>query len=227
MRVALLTAMDSEFSQIADLLEEKQEVTDVYNYLVGRIGDKEVVLSKCGMGKVNAAVSTTEMIRRFNPDAVISTGCAGGIDPSLSVMDIVVADRCVNHDVDLGEEWGLEKGHMQGMPYFFNSAETLVNAAKAIGDPSIHIGLICTGDQFITDESDLKVIKETFPQGLAVDMESGAISQTCYIFGVPFLSFRVISDTPGVDEHIQQYVNFWQQLADKSFNMVRQLILNI
>ena len=227
MKVAILTAMDSEFSQIAALLEDKKEVADIYNYLVGKIGDKEVVVTKCGIGKVNAAVGTTEVIRRFKPDAVISTGCAGGIDSSLNVMDIVVADRTVHHDVYLGDDWGLEKGHIQGMPHYFNSDEALVKAANKIQGPTIHTGLICTGDQFITSEKELKQIKQNFPQALAVDMESVAISQACFIFGVPFISFRVISDTPGVDKHIQQYENFWQMLADKSFDMVRQLVINI
>lgn len=227
MKIAILTAMDSEFSQIAELIEDKQEVEDIYDYLVGKIGNKDVVVAKCGIGKVNAAVATSEVIRRFKPDAVISTGCAGGIDPSLNVLDIVVADRTVHHDVYLGDDWGLEKGHIQGMPHFFNSDQTLVKAAKEIKGQTVHVGLICTGDQFITSENELKNIKKNFPQALAVDMESVAISQACFIFGVPFISFRVISDTPGVDKHIQQYEKFWQMLADKSFDMVRQLVINI
>ena len=60
-----------------------------------------------------------------------------------------------------------------------------------------------------------------FPAGLAVDMESGAIAQICHIYKVPFLSFRIISDTPGADNHWEQYTNFWSTIADRSFEVTR------
>jgi adenosylhomocysteine nucleosidase len=88
----------------------------------------------------------------------------------------------------------------------------------------IHAGLICTGDQFITSRDELDKIKSNFPAGLAVDMESAAIAQTCHIYGVPFVSFRIISDTPGVDKHIEQYENFWGEMADRSFAVTRSFL---
>lgn len=81
----------------------------------------------------------------------------------------------------------------------------------------IHSGLVCTGDQFITNRTELDTIKQRFPDGLAVDMESAAIAQTCYLYNVPFLSFRIISDTPGVEDHASQYADFWGTMAERSF----------
>ena len=61
----------------------------------------------------------------------------------------------------------------------------------------------------------------------AVDMESAAIAQTCHIYGVPFVSFRIISDTPGVDKHIEQYENFWGEMADRSFGVTRRFLMKL
>ena len=101
-------------------------------------------------------------------------------------------------------------------------AETAISLSS---DVRIVPGLICTGDQFITNRNQLNVIKATYPDGLAVDMESAAIAQVCHLYDVPFVSFRIISDTPGAEEHFEEYLNFWQTMADKSFAVTR-LFLN-
>ena len=67
------------------------------------------------------------------------------------------------------------------------------------------------------NRTELDTIKQRFPDGLAVDMESAAIAQTCYLYNVPFLSFRIISDTPGVEDHASQYADFWGTMAERSF----------
>lgn len=228
MRIGVLTAMTSEYEQLASLLSgaEKCEKGGI-SYLVGRISSNEIVLRQCGIGKVNAAVGTAELIHSFSPDAIVSTGVAGGIDASLNVMDVVVSSSIVYHDVWCG--MGCEYGQVQGMPAVFPASEKLYNVAVQLNnDPEnrtrIHSGLICTGDQFITDRAELDRIKSNFPAGLAVDMESAAIAQTCNIYGVPFVSFRIISDTPGVDNHIEQYENFWGEMANRSFAVTRSFL---
>ena len=231
MKIGVLTAMTSEYEQLAALLEDVMECRcDGYAYLTGRVGNNEIVLRQCGIGKVNAAVGTAELIRSFSPDAIVSTGVAGGIDECLGVMDVVVSSSIVYHDVWCG--MGCEYGQIQGMPAQFQAAEGLWKSAVALNDSPdnvtrIHAGLICTGDQFITNRDELDKIKSNFPSGLAVDMESAAIAQTCHIYGVPFVSFRIISDTPGVDKHIEQYENFWGEMANRSFGVTRQFLSDL
>ena len=231
MKIGVLTAMTSEYEQLVKLLEGAVECEKGgVDYMTGRLGGNEIVLRQCGIGKVNAAVGTAELIRSFSPDAVVSTGVAGGIDVSLGVMDVVVSSSIVYHDVWCG--MGCEYGQVQGMPAVFPAAEDLWKSAVSLNDSPdnttrIHAGLICTGDQFITNRNELDKIKSNFPSGLAVDMESAAIAQTCHIYGVPFVSFRIISDTPGVDKHIEQYENFWGEMANRSFGVTRQFLSNL
>ena len=70
-------------------------------------------------------------------------------------------------------------------------------------------------------------IKATYPEALAVDMESGAIAQTCHLLGVPFLSFRIISDTPGAEGHFEQYNDFWGTMAQRSFGVTKLFLENL
>ena len=139
-------------------------------------------------------------------------------------MDVVVSTQTCYHDVICGDD--VDPGQIQGLPRFFESDKAMAEtAARLPSDVRIVPGLICTGDQFITNREQLNVIKATYPEGLAVDMESAAIAHVCHLYGVPFVSFRIISDTPGAEAHFEEYLNFWQTMADKSFSVTR-LFLN-
>ena len=224
MKIGIIAAMSSEYKQVAQLLENKKEyVEGIYEYTEGTIKNNTIILTKCGIGKVNAAVGAVELIRTFQPDCIISTGVAGGIDKCLKVMDVVASAQIVYHDVWCGE--GNAYGQIQGMPTFFEGNKTLFDCAISLDtETPIHGGLICSGDKFITDREELDVIKGNFPEGLAVDMESGSIAQVCHIYKVPFISFRIISDTPGAENHWEQYTNFWGEMADRSFDVTKAFL---
>ncbi len=221
MKVGIIAAMNSEREQLARLIAGAHtERIGLFEYTVGTLGDNTLYIMECGIGKVNAAVGATELMVNVCPDAVISTGVAGGIDARVGVMEVVASSGLVYHDMWCG--MGNEYGQVQGFPPRFAGHRQLVEIATSLhSETQVHAGLICTGDKFITDRTELDVIKTAFPDGLAVDMESCSIAQVCYIYGVPFISFRIISDTPGADAHWQQYENFWETMADRSFGVVR------
>lgn len=224
MKIGIIAAMSSERGQLARLLTGTHtEQNGRYEYTVGRLGGNTLYIMECGIGKVNAAVGASELITRVCPDAVISTGVAGGIDKSVGVMDVVASAGVVYHDVWCGE--GNAYGQVQGLPPVFKGCDALCRVASSLQTATpVHLGLICSGDKFITDRAELDAIKGNFPEGLAVDMESGAIAQVCHLCGIPFISFRIISDTPGADAHWQQYENFWETMADRSFGVVRTFL---
>ena len=225
--IGILTAMSVEYRQVAAMLHDVETVKDgPQEFLVGTLGENKVVLLQCGIGKVNAATGVTNLIITFHPDCIISTGVAGGIDVKLDVMDVVIGSQVCYHDVYCGDN--CDPGQVQGLPRFFNGDERLVGIATSLKtDVRIVPGLICTGDQFVTNRDELNIIKEKYPQGLAVDMESAAIAQVCLLWNVPMLSFRIISDTPGVNAHFEQYLNFWETMADKSFAVTKEFLSRI
>lgn len=219
MKIGIIIAMDIEYQQMVQALGGKTE---------GRIGNNDIVLWQCGIGKVNAAIGTMNLIRQHHPDCILSTGLAGGIDADLHVMDVVVASQSVYHDVWCGE--GNEKGQVQGLPARFDANEALCRCAMQLkscmtNGSRVHLGLICTGDQFITSHDEQAKIKQCFFDGLACDMESAAIAHTCYLQDVPFMSIRVISDTPGnTDDHQQQWESFLKDMCQHSFDFVLQYL---
>lgn len=234
MKIGVLSAMSKEHKQLMALLSEPHVESDgKQEFTIGKLGCNTLILMQCGIGKVNAAIGATTLIRRFSPDCVISTGCAGGIDSNLDVMDVVVTTQVAYHDVSIP---GCDPGQVQGLPSRFRCEEQLVEVALSLQNhPSsqadgtvqtskVVAGLICSGDQFISDHSQLSHIKELFPDALAVDMESAAIAQTCFLHAVPFVSFRILSDTPGADQHLQQYNTFWDDMADRSFDVIRRFL---
>ena len=212
--------MDIEYRQMHDALGGD----------TGRLGNNDIVLWQCGIGKVNAAVGTMRLVQEHHPDAILSSGLAGGIDSLTQVMDVLAATQCVYHDVDCGSGLGCVRGQVQGLPERFDADPQFLDHAMATAklltdNARLLTGLICTGDQFITDRERQNEIKRNFPDGLACDMESAAIAQTCYLLKVPFLSLRVISDTPGrTDNHQQQWEDFLASMCDHSFHFVKKYL---
>ena len=222
MRIGVISAMSKEHEQLTGLLNGVQtEVDDTMRFVKGCLGNNELILQQCGIGKVNAAVGAALLIRRYGVDCVVSTGCAGGIEPGMDVMDVVVSTETAYHDVTIP---GCEPGQVQGLPPRFRSEEQLVEVATSLHEPNLRAGLIVSGDQFVSDKVQLQRIKALFPEALAVDMESAAIAQTCHLLRVPFVSFRVLSDTPGADEHLSQYMDFWTSMAERSFEVTRRFL---
>lgn len=209
---------------------EYRQMRDAIGGDTGRLGNNEIVLWQCGIGKVNAAVGTMRLIQEHHPDAILSTGLAGGIDPQMQVGDILAATQCVYHDVDCDGIASGENhlGQVQGLPARYDADQHLLDHTLAVPLASgerLLTGLICTGDQFITDRERQNTIKRNFVDGLACDMESAAIAQTCYLMNVPFMSLRVISDTPGnTDDHAAQWKDFLGAMCDRSFQFVKNYL---
>lgn len=224
MKIGIIAAMSDERKQLSALLSGlHEEQNGLFRYVTGELGGNTLCIMECGIGKVNAAVGASELITHMHPDVVLSTGVAGGIDRDVAVMDVVAASEVVYHDVWCG--MGNEYGQVQGMPARFACDDRLVRLAASLPSPvPVHVGLVCSGDKFVTGLQELEAIKADFPEGLAVDMESGAIAQVCYLYRVPFLSFRVVSDTPGAEGHWEQYENFWEALAGHSFGVVKAFL---
>ena len=228
MKIGIIIAMDKEFCRISELLDGLDvELDGGRKFVTGTLGENELVLHQCGIGKVNAAIGASEMIRRYNPDLLVSTGCAGGGRTDMEVMDIVASTELAYHDVYCGEAMGKTVyGQVQGMPARYSSPSDLVEKAKSVS-PRVHAGLIVTGDWFVDSKEKMREIVSHFPEAAAVDMESAAIAQTCHIYGIPFISFRVISDIPLKDTNAAMYHDFWNTVADHSFETTKEFLLKL
>ena len=211
MKIGIIVAMDKELQQLQHLFT-----------------DGNVVVEKCGIGKVNAALGAAEMIRRHRPDVIVSSGCAGGNGDDIHVQDVVVGAEVSYHDVYCGTsiDQTIVYGQVQGMPARYKADEQLMAKACRVKCEgfSVHPGLIVTGDWFVDSKDKMRDIISHFPEAKAVDMESAAIAQTCYKYGVPFISFRVVSDIPLRDTDTSMYHDFWNTIAENSFQVTKTFI---
>lgn len=219
--------MDKEFVQLKTLFDHSvAERHHGKDFVVGHIGGHEVVMQQCGIGKVNSTVGAVEMILNYHPDLIISSGCAGGADVNLNVGDVVVASACCYHDAYCGSE--VAYGQILGMPARFEADKALVDKALGMAcDTHVVSGLTVSGEWFVDSREKMQSILDHFPEATAVDMESTSIAQTCYLYNVPFISFRIISDIPLKDNKASQYFDFWSRMAEGSFDVTRHFLMSI
>lgn len=214
-KVGIIVAMDKELEllkeHVSGLTCERQGAN---LYYVGTMMQVSVVILKCGIGKVNAAVGATELINRYRPQAIFSTGVAGSLADNVKALDIVIGERYAYHDVYCGS--GMEPGQVQDLPAVFQADEWLLGVALKNCEGAHH-GLIVSGDQFIED---VQPVIDMHPTGLAVDMESAAIAHVCYLYGVPFVSIRVISDSCSE----ANYEAFWREAPQATFKQIANII---
>lgn len=224
MKIAIISAMEKERALIQPMLDKCcHESFSGLEATVGQIKDNEIALIKCGIGKVNAAINSYKLISGFQPQLVINTGVAGGASLRTEIGDLLVADYVAYHDVWCGP--GTQPGVADGMDVFMECDPDIIRLAHELMDGKrLQVGLICSGDRFISEKKEVTEIHKLFPEVLAVDMESAAIAQVCCMEDVKFNIIRIISDTPGSGRNWDQYQNFWKEAPEKTFSLIEKIL---
>ncbi|MCM3161870.1 5'-methylthioadenosine/S-adenosylhomocysteine nucleosidase [Metabacillus litoralis] len=230
MKVAIIGAMEEEVTILRDKLDNKeQQVIAGSEFTKGLYKGIEVILLKSGIGKVNAALSTTLLLDRYQPDYVINTGSAGGFHSSLNVGDVVISTEVRHNDVDV-TAFGYEYGQVPGLPAAYTPDAKLVEIAtkkaEEITDIQVAKGLIVTGDSFLSDPDKVEFIRSKFQNLYAGEMEAAAIAQVCHQFEVPFVVIRALSDIAGKESNIS-FDQFLNQAAKHSANLVLKIVESI
>jgi adenosylhomocysteine nucleosidase len=201
MKAGIIGAMEPEVAILKKALTNaSSESYFGYEFHHGQLNGTDVVIVQSGIGKVAAALATALLIDKYSPDYVVNTGSAGGFDQSLKVGDVVISSEVRYHDVNV-TAFGYEIGQLPANPAAFEPHPVLVEAAK-VGVDSLEnintlVGLITTGDTFMTADDDIAKARENFPTMAAVEMEGAAIAQTCHQFSTPFVVIRSMSDIAG------------------------------
>ncbi len=227
--IGIICALSIEVEELTKLLKNKEEKTIAkMKYISGDINGKKVVMTECGIGKVNAAMSTQVMIDHYNPQVIINSGIAGSVSKTLKIGDIVISKDCVQHDFD-GTQMGDPKGLIQyndetriDIPVSKDVAEKLFEACKDIKDTNVVLGRIATGDIFVAEKTMRQSVADEF-DALACEMEGGAVAQVCYRNDVPCAVLRCISDD--FDENqFMDFMEFRFLAADKSMAAIKNFL---
>lgn len=226
--IGIIGAMDIEVDNLKEAADARDSETIAgMEFCKGKIADKDVVVVKCGVGKVNAGICAHTLINAFSCTKIINTGVAGSLDNDINIGDIVVSNDLVQHDFD-AEPVGYKKGEipdtgMVAFPADEALHEAAVKAVKeAAPDVAVFEGRICTGDQFIATREQKDTITNEFG-GMCCEMEGGAIAQACYLNDVPFVVIRAISDKNDGSQSME-YETFAQEAAENCINVVEYMV---
>ncbi len=228
MTIGIIGAMTEE------IIELKKEMTLIHEkkignntFYSGQLLEKQIILVESGIGKVNAAISTTLLINEFKVDKIIFTGVAGCTNNNLNIGDIVISTALIEHDFDT-TAFGDKFGHIPRMENSTFKADTsLIKIAtlaseKIVGENSTVVGIIVSGDQFISNIDKINWLHEYF-NSQCVEMEGAAVAHVCTTFNIPFVVIRSISDKADKSAHID-FKTFVELAARNSKNIVLEML---
>jgi len=238
----LLGAFGAEVTLVKQSLLEPDSVrVDGVLFMTGRIGKQRVVVAETGIGKVNAAMTTTLLLSHFHPQRVLFTGIAGGTNPALQPGDIVIARQTGYHDYQsitfdqkpTKQTRNALSGAMN--PAFFPADSLMLLRAQAAArvvpfesipgtnrPPSVTTGIVVTGDQFISSGQKVAQLRQDFGAD-ATEMEGAAVAQVCYQMRVPCLVIRSLSDRAD-DNARRDMLSFYGTAARNSAMLVLAIV---
>ncbi|BDU50988.1 5'-methylthioadenosine/adenosylhomocysteine nucleosidase [Haliovirga abyssi] len=229
--IGIIGAMNEEIIELKSNMKlSKEEVAANMSFFVGEINGKEIVLVESGIGKVNSAMCTTILIERFNVDKIIFTGVAGAINNNLEVGDVVISKDLIQHDVD-ATAFGAKLGEIPRMKTsIFKGDEKLIEIAEKAAKINIKkhsaiIGRILSGDQFVSSSEKIDKLRENF-NGDCVEMEGASVAQVCYIYNIPFVIIRAISDKADHSAKVD-FKTFVNDAAKNAKNIVLSMLENM
>ena len=225
--IGIIGAMDSEVDELKkNLSDVKVKLISGINFYEGSIYNKKIVLAKCGVGKVFAAICAEAMILNYSIDKIIHIGIAGSLDKSLRVGDVVIASSVVHHDLDttgIGEDRvGMISGlNIVNIPCSKNIVNDLEKCAKKIG-VNYKIGVVASGDQFINNNEAKQKIINSF-DAIACEMEGASTGQVCYVNKIDFCVARCFSDS-GDDNANDEYEKQKIKSSDVATRLIKEYL---
>ena len=245
--IGLICALPQEHAHLmAAMTETATHEIGGIAFSVGELDGCQVVLSRAGMGKVNAAMVASLLADRFGSRVIAFSGVAGGLDPGLQIGDVVIAERTLHHDAGVIEEDALRVYQAGHVPFLNPTTQFCYAADPALlarvrghlggltlpalsrhaggGDrsPIIAYGTVLTGDQYLHCEV-TRVRLHGDLGGHAVEMEGAAVSQVCESFGIPWLVVRALSDLAGAQSGFD-FTAFVDEVAAQSAAILRHLL---
>ncbi|MCR5101642.1 MAG: 5'-methylthioadenosine/adenosylhomocysteine nucleosidase [Butyrivibrio sp.] len=231
MKFGIIGAMEEEVAHLKSEMDVKRTVKKAsMEFFEGTIGNTEVVVVKSGIAKVNAGICVQILVDIFEVTHIINTGVAGSLNAKIDIGDIVLSEDACYHDVD-ATIFGYKKGEVPqlGVSEFKGDKWLIEIAQKSIkeaaSDVNVFVGRVCSGDQFIADDSVKQNIIDNFG-GLCTEMEGAAIAQASYLNNVPFIIIRAISDKADGSGSVD-YPTFEKKAAKDCAALVDAMIRNI
>ena len=224
--IGIIGAMDIELEELISLLENKESHDFCgLKFNTGTLFGKKIAIVKCGIGKVFAAMAASAMIAKFSPRLIVNTGVGGALSSGLRPLDVVIAQRLVQHDMDTSA-LGDAKGLVSGINKIYFESDTrvskiLLEAAQNLS-LSARLGTVASGDKFVAEIKEKEAIISEFSADVC-EMEGAAIAQVAYVNNTPFAVVRAISDSADEGSSMD-YMEFLPIAAKNSARLTLALI---
>lgn len=230
MTVGIISAIPEEYSRLEWDAEPKTEIIVNKIFKFGKINDIDVIAAECGIGKVNAALTTGLLLGHFGCDSIAFSGVAGGINPELNTGDILIADELIQHDYGAIVNGQLISSIPGSFPALddtdddiaYRMPDRLKNALINVIGLEPKFGRVLTGDTYLACESTRKMFRGQFGAD-AIEMEGGAIAQVCCSWHVPFVVVRVLSDLAGAESQYE-FEEFVDDASKKAAGVVSRVL---
>ena len=236
--VAVLGAIPVEVELLRARLEHPVVRTiGGIEFAEGMLAGRRVVVARVGVGKVNAAITTTLLLEHYRPRRVIFTGVAGALDTALAPGDLVLGSYAAQHDLGAWDARGVTNATndsataITSNPVRFPGDTLLLRVARTVAGGRVgwHVreGGVLTGDVFLANDSVRRDLRRRFPDALAVEMEGAAVAQVCWQQGrVPLLVVRSISDGAGATAR-ETFAQFVRRAAERSSDLVTRIVAEV
>lgn len=226
--IGIIGAMEEEVIKLkANMQDIKVTKKAAMEFNQGKLNEKDVVIVRSGIGKVNAALCTQILVDDYHVNVIINTGIAGSLDNDINIGDIVLSTDALQHDID-AVAFGYDKGVIPRMETsIFPADESLVAIAKLTcervnPDIKVHTGRVVSGDQFIASNKMKEQLVTSF-HALCTEMEGAAIAHAAFLNKIPYLIVRAISDKADQSAEID-YPTFEKKAIEHTVKLMNALI---
>jgi adenosylhomocysteine nucleosidase len=240
--IAILGAMPEEVQLLESALKHPKTKNVLgFEFKTGKLNGKKVVIGETGIGKTNASMTTTLIIKTFHPKSIIFTGIAGAVNKELNQGDILIGQKLTYHDYGRLTNEGFVANPTRNPhtkkanPQYFIADSVLVDLANQAAQsvdlkhitfnlpaPRIFTGTIVTGDTFVASSIAVDNFRKKY-QADATEMEGAAVAQICWQQSVPFLVIRSISDKAN-ETAPADFQTFKKIASDNSATLVKAII---
>lgn len=230
-KIGIIGAMDLEVDALKAQMQITKEVTKAgMIFCDGILNGANVVVVKCGIGKVNAGMCVQILADLFDVTHVINTGVAGSLNADLDIGDILISKDAIYHDFDTtifgyapGQVPGTSSAAFCADPHMIELAEE--SCKKACPDVTCRSGRVVTGDQFISSKEVKERLIKDFG-GFCAEMEGCAIAHAATLNNLPFVIIRAISDKAD-DSAEMDYPTFERAAAKHSAALVADFVTRL
>lgn len=221
--IGIIAAMDLERDAFEKRMDQtsRKTISGVV-FTLGQLAGQDIVLMLSGVGKGYAAMATTILLEHFPITSIINIGTAGGIRPEEHILDIVISERVVQHDFDTSPVDGKD-----GIGMYFKADDKLIaGIRKAIRaeEHEVYIGLIASGDRFVTAGEHMERIQRLYPDAMCCEMEAGAVAQVADHYQCPFVVVRSLSDVACHENSHMDFIQYAGIASKRSAEFVERAL---